>query len=208
MATAKKKLLISLMSAKVDTLDKSKQSSHLLTAELIWPRNAIAKKTSMVACKLSNGVFTQDSAPWGERVLFKEETEGRFGLKVVLSKPTDSAALEAFLRSIFGTLLSAGGEFLASSTPVAPVRKIERAPFEYFSKLIAKMPDPNPLAYGIIDLSPKDIQNCDDISIPIRLSEAVWKTTQRPGKGQHPIRKKVMEKDTEIGAITLKVEVL
>jgi len=208
MPTAKKKLLITLMSAHVECLEKSKQSSHLLGADLVWPRNAIAKKSSMVPCKLSNGVFSPDSAPWGERVLFKEDTEGRFAIRVVLSKPTDHKALVEFFRSFMGTFLSASGEVMASSTPVAPVRRVERAPFEYFSKLIAKMPDPNPLAYGIIDLDPKDIRNGDEIRIPIRLSSTQWETTQHVRKGQGLIRKKVLEKDTEVGVVVLRVEVL
>ena len=211
MATVKRKILVTVEGCDVAKLrvaiGGSDVTSHALVANLIWPRGAIAKKTSAQACRLRKGMMAE--APWGERVLFKEDVEGRFAVQVSLSEATDGDKLETFLRSVAGTLLAATGEFYAAALPVASLRRMARAPADYASKQVAKMPASRAMAEGMIDLAPKEITDGMKLTIPLKASSTVYATKKKMRRGRMETSKEaVVKKGEPCGEITLAIEVL
>jgi len=211
MATVKRKILVTVEGCDVAKLrvaiGGSDVTSHALVANLIWPRGAIAKKTSAQACRLRKGMMAE--APWGERVLFKEDVEGRFAVQVSVSEATDGDKLEEFLRSVAGTALAAAGEFYAAEIPGAPLRKMARAPVDYLAKEIGKMPASRAMVEGMIDLTPKDISNGMNVTIPLKAVQTQYVTRKKMRRGRMESSKEaVVKKGEACGEITLGIEVL
>jgi len=182
-------------------------TSHALVANLIWPRGAIAKKGTAQVCRLRQGVMAE--AAWGDRVLFKEDVEGRFAVQVSVSEATDGDRLEEFLRSVAGTVLSATGEFYAAELPGAPLRKMARAPVDYLAKEIGKMPASRIMAEGMVDLAPKDISDGMRLTIPLKAAQTQYVTRKKMKRGRMESSKEaVVKKGEACGEMTLAIEVL
>lgn len=76
--------------------------SHVLTAEVIWPRPAIQTKVYASAATFNNGEM--DCGNWLKSVVFKETVEGSFGVRFGVSEPATSSEIRKF----FGNILKAG----------------------------------------------------------------------------------------------------
>ncbi|MCL1856812.1 MAG: hypothetical protein FWF84_04115 [Kiritimatiellaeota bacterium] len=210
MATLKKKIVVTIEGCDLAPLKAALggESSHALMADLIWPRGAIAKKSSAQPCRLRQGALAED-VPWGERILFKEDVEGRFALRVSVSEATDGEALEEFLRSVAGTLIAATGELYAAELPGAPLRKMARAPVDYLAKQVGKMSAGKAMAEGMVDLAPKDISDGMRLTLPLKASATVYMTKKKMKRGRMESSKEaVVKKGDPCGEVTLMVEVL
>jgi len=83
-------------------------TSHLLTADLVWPRTGTARKSASQSCTLREGAAEFAAANWGRRILFKETVEGRFALAVTVTESLDDEELEKILRFWAGAALAVG----------------------------------------------------------------------------------------------------
>lgn len=211
MALAKRTLEISVQEINVPVtgsglLDKS---SHLLSAELIWPRVGIAQKASSQPCQLQKGSADFAKANWGNRILFKENVEGKFALRVSLTEVLDDEELEKFLRSFSGASLAFGADMLAPLYP--PFGKLIAAPIDYIAKDIEKYPGPTRLVEGLVELDAADFLENADTPLTIRFvttqSITLSVTRRVAGRIRHE-KKPVLSQGEPNGDITLLIRTL
>ncbi len=84
-------------------------TTHAITCEIIWPRPTISSKTYAKVITLKDKKLPVDSInTWLNNILFKETTEGRFGIKISISKALSNSEVTAFLKTLLKTTLTAG----------------------------------------------------------------------------------------------------
>ncbi len=156
MAQLKRELEMSLSHVHIPVTGSgiARNTSHLLTAELIWPRTGVASKSSGQSCHLKKGFADFERANWGLKVLFKENVTGRFGLKLTLSEALDDEELEKILRAAAGAAIAFGADAAAAFWP--PFGKIAAAPLDSIAKNVAKYPGATLLVEGIAELDASD----------------------------------------------------
>lgn len=211
MALAKRTLEISVQEITVPVtgaglLDKT---SHLLSAELIWPRVGIAQKAAAQPCQLEKGHADFEKVNWGHRILFKENVEGKFALRIALTEVLDDEELEKFLRSFSGAALAFGADMLAPLYP--PFGKLLAAPIDYIAKDIEKYPGPTRLVEGLVELDASDFPENGEQPLTLRLLTAKALTqslTRRvAGRTRHE-KKTILSKGEPNGDITLLIRTL
>lgn len=127
-----------------------KETTHRLTAELIWPKVGTARKNSSQSFGLKKGVADFERVHWGKRILFRETVEGRFALGVTLTENLDYEDLEKFLRFWAGAALGLGAD-VADKT-AGPLGDLAAVPLDYAAKAVAKYPGAALLAEGLVEL--------------------------------------------------------
>jgi len=211
MLLAKRTLEISVQEINVPVngaglLDKS---SHLLSAELIWPRVGIPQKAASQPCRLEKGHADFEKVNWGNRILFKENVEGKFALRISLTEVLDDEELEKFLRSFSGAALAFGADMLAPLYP--PFGKLIAAPVDYIAKDIEKYPGPTRLVEGLVELEAADFLENAEQSLTIRLmtSQSITQSVTRrvAGRVRHE-KKSILSKGEPNGDITLLIRTL
>jgi hypothetical protein len=191
----------------VKTLSASKKSSaHLVQSCLVWPRAGIATRFSASRLDLLGGGCDLSDASWSRRIVFKESVEATFGLKVDVTEALGSDALEEFLRFMAGTLLSLGADVVDDL--VVP-GKLAAAPLDYFAAKIKKVPEPQVIASGAVDLSVDDIPGNEEGKL-VRLElksprEIVQRSRRTVNKKTKLIRKVLLAEDEINGEILLQL---
>ena len=157
MATTRKEVEITLHSIHVPETASGldTETTHLLGADLVWPRTGIAQKSASQTCALKEGRADFETVNWGRRILFKETVEGRFALSLTLTESLDDEDLEQFFRFCAGAFLSIGAGMVESA--VRPVGKLAAAPLDYAAKNIGKYPGPKLLVEGLAELHSSDL---------------------------------------------------
>ena len=211
MALAKRTLEISVQAIAVPItgaglLDKT---AHLLSAELIWPRVGIAQKAAAQPCQLEKGYSDFEKVNWGHRILFKENVEGKFALRIALTEVLDDEELEKFLRSFSGAALAYGADMLAPLYP--PFGKLLAAPIDYIAKDIEKYPGPTRLVEGLVELDASDFPENSEQPLTLRLLTAKALTqslTRRVAGRTRHVKKTILSKGEPNGDITLLIRTL
>ncbi|MEI7902128.1 MAG: hypothetical protein WCK89_17885 [bacterium] len=212
MATARKELEITLYSIHIPetAAGLDTETSHLLSANLIWPRLGIAQKSAAQPCVLKEGRAALETVNWGRRILFKESVEGRFALALTLTEALDSEELEEFLRFCAGAVLSIGAGVVESA--VKPVGKLAAAPLEYAAKNIIKYPGPLTLAEGLAGLDSADFPESGGerlLTLQMTAARRLMNITSRTVNGRPRIsRKLLLEKGEPDGEVTLAIRTL
>lgn len=157
MATTRKEVEITLHSIHIPetTSGLDTETTHLLGADLVWPRIGVAQKSASQTCALKEGHADFETVNWGRRILFKETVEGRFALSLTLTESLDDEDLEQFFRFCAGAFLSIGAGMVESA--VKPVGKLAAAPLDYAAKNIGKYPGPKLLVEGLAELHSSDL---------------------------------------------------
>ena len=147
------------------------QSTHLLSATLLWPRVGVAKKTAEQEVRFKKGRCDKAEAPWNERILFKESVEGDFALAVSLTVSALRTHLRTFRRALAGYALTAAGSAVDDFGPAGEVAEL---PLKAMSKVVGNLPkDPELLAQGAIDLNAADFATDEPQNITVRLYSAL-----------------------------------
>ena len=125
---------------------------HLLTAELVWPRTTVAKRSSVLNVPLVNGVC--DTSVWSltNRLVFKEPCEHLFGLRVSVSEPVTRTSARKFIRYLAGHAVAEAGDAAGELVPGKLDDELVSLPFAYLSKQLLGNCDPDLLAEGCADL--------------------------------------------------------
>lgn len=211
MALVKRTLEISVQEIHVPLTGAGRleKTSHLLSAELIWPRVGIAQKAASQPCQLEKGHADLVKAHWGQRILFKENVEGRFALRITLTEVLDDEELEKFLRAFSGSALAFGADMLAPLYP--PFGKLIAAPVDYLAKDIKAYPGPTRLVEGLVELEASDFPENGEAPLTIRLVAAkkiLQSLTRRvAGRTRHE-KKTLLAKGEPNGDITLLIRTL
>ena len=147
------------------------QSTHLLSATLLWPRVGIAKKTAEQEVRFKKGRCDKAEAPWNERILFKESVEGDFALAVSLTVSALRTHLRTFRRALAGYALTAAGSAVDDFGPAGEVAEL---PLKAMSKVVGNLPkEPELFAQGTIDLNAADFATDEPQNITVKLYSAL-----------------------------------
>ncbi len=185
-------------------------TSHLLSASLIWPRLGVAGKSASQPCALQNGAARFDTVPWGRRILFKEAVEGRFALGLALTEALDDEELEKFLRFWTGAFLAVGADLVGAAA--APAGKLAAAPLDYAAKAVAKYPGALPLAEGLVEINAAELPpGGGDRLLTVRLTAArsLAHLSRRSVNSRPRVRRTLLlEKGADNGEVTLAIRSL
>ncbi len=176
---AKTDLEITLVKVDIPSRKSYKDSSHIVTANLLWPRVGIAKRSAERELRLKAGACDMAGAPWNERILFKESCEGRFALQVLLTMSLTRNALRAFRRSVLGYVLKSAGT-IADIAGVAG--ELAEAPLKVAAKdLTDSGKEPELLAQGTADLDVASLADDDvtTLEIPLVSARDILKISRR-----------------------------
>ncbi|MFO7937183.1 MAG: hypothetical protein R6V06_06215 [Kiritimatiellia bacterium] len=182
---------------------RKKDSAHMAQVSLIWPRAGIALRNSAFKLELISGQCDLRKESWNKTILFKENVESTFGLRVDITEPMKNEALEQILRVMAGAALSLGSDVLEDTVPCGSVAA---APVDYIAKKIKKIPETDVIASGFLDVSAGDIPSQGelvrtvDLQAPLDVIKRSRRTVNRKTK---VIRKVLLKKGESNGRLTL-----
>jgi hypothetical protein len=212
MATARKEVEITLHSIRIPETASGldTDTSHLLSADLIWPRVGVAQKSATLTCALKEGCGDFGSANWGRRILFKESVEGRFALALTLTESLDDEDLEQFFRFCAGAFLSLGAGAVESAA--RPVGKLAAAPLDFAAKNIGRYPGPLLLVEGLAELDSSDFpESGGERLLTLRMTAArrLMNISRRTASGRPRLSSKLLlDKGDPDGEVTLAIRTL
>lgn len=212
MAQMKRELEISLSQVNVPVTGSGlvRSTSHLLTADLVWPRTGVSRKSSAQSCRLKDGRADFESANWGLKVLFKENVAGRFALKVTLTEVLDDEEIEKILRAAAGAAIAFGAD--AAAAFWAPFGKIAAAPLDAIAKHVAKYPGATLLVEGMAELDASDFPASGGerlLTVQMNSARRLVRVSRRTVNKQPRVtRKVILEKGVPNGEVTLSVRSL
>lgn len=135
------------------TAPKLPADAHFaLRIALIAPRPMIVERSALRTVALQDKAWTQQAAPFYQRVLFKETVQGPFGIVLELSPPTDADGLDRWLREILATAVETAAE-VAAVDLATPMRGLIRNPFRLLGRSLRNPDEAETLASGGIDAS-------------------------------------------------------
>lgn len=212
MAQVKRELEIVLSQAHIPVTGSGliRNSSHLLTAELLWPRTGVARKSSVQPCGLKQGLADFENVNWGLKALFKETVTGRFALRLSLTEALDDEEIEKFLRSAAGAAIAFGAD--AVTALWQPFGKIAAAPLDAVAKSVAKYPGATLLAEGLAELDASDFPASGGerlLTVRMRAARRLVRVSRRTSSKQTRVSRKVLlDKGAPNGDIALSVKSL
>ncbi|HRR34070.1 MAG TPA: hypothetical protein P5026_08235 [Kiritimatiellia bacterium] len=185
-------------------------TSHLLTAELVWPRTGTARKSASQSITLRKGSAELAALNWGRRILFKENVEGRFALAVTVTESLDDEELEKILRFWAGAALGIGAE--AADDAAGPLGDLAAAPLKYAAKAVAKYPGASLLVEGLAELDAADFPTSGGerlLTVRLAAARTLLRVSRRTVNSRSRVsRKTLLEKGADNGAVTLSVRSL
>jgi hypothetical protein len=178
----------------------------LLAVELILPRPGIAQKTAVKSVALRRGKASFQKKPFYQSGLLKEKVEGRFGLRLQLTRPLAHPALARWLEILAATGVEGLGEFLSAGLQPSALRGLVEAPFEEWADALLD-DEADFLLSGGIDLDsaapiPKQL------TIPLQLNRTLRTASLPPGPKSREQRKpqsKTYKKGLTLGEAVLRV---
>ena len=186
--------------------ENKKESTHMVQSTLIWPRVGIASRTSACKVALSSGNCDMKNDRWGKRILFKENVESVFSIKVDITEPIVNETLEEFLRFMGGTVLGLGAEILEDAGPGGP---LVSAPAEFMAKKIKQIPEAEVIGSGLIDLPADEIPLKGELLLDVELfspRDVVKRSRRTVNRKTKVTRKVLMKKDDSNGKIILSIK--
>ena len=127
------------------------KTTRLLTVDLVCPRASVAKKTVAKEVKFQKAKADLKGQGWTERVMFREDVDGHFGLAVQLSEVLDDEWLEKFLRATFKIALKEFRDL--AKTYTVGIDDIESAPLDALAQMEGTYPGPKTVAQGVLDVT-------------------------------------------------------
>jgi len=201
-------MLLELSKISLDSpLDQSGQC--LVLAELVLPRNAIQSKTALREVSVKKGQRSLARAPFYEKALLKEKVDGRFGLKVSITRPMGHRERSRFLRQLLATGIEEGADALSFPASILGGLAAELLS-EATDQLADRITDDSPafIAAGGLDLDSETLQS-GTLSIPLKLTQS-FRSSQHLKLSQKRDKRKAESKTyragTKVGELRLKLE--
>ena len=182
--------------------------SCLVLAELVLPRNSIQRKRALREVSVKNGHRSLKRAPFYQTALLKEKVDGRFGLKVSITRPLKNRALDVQVRSLLATAIESGTDLLASLLFKGNLLEdVVEAGGEQLADAL-QSEEPVFIAAGGIDLQ-ADALRSGVLTIPLKLTKTLRISDTPPGPRAREQRKKsakTYRKGSTVGEIQLALE--
>ena len=198
-------MLLSLHSLQLNApLDRSGQC--LVLVELILPRPAIARRAVLKTVELRQGTRSLAREPFYETALLKEKVDGRFGLKVSVTRPLQHPELQLWLRR----LLASGLESIPSLAPFAALQAPVEDLLDTASEQLADhvLRDQPFIATGGLDLNSARLPSGAQ-SLALHLTTRLRRSELPPGPQSRERRKSeatTYRKGSQVGQLVLDFE--
>ena len=127
------------------------KTSRLITVDMICPRSSIAKKTAAKEVSFRKAKADLKGEGWTQRIMFREDVEGHFGLAVQLSEVLDDEWFEKFLRATAKIALKEFRDL--AKTYTVGISDIASAPIDALAQLEGTYPGPKTVAQGVLDVT-------------------------------------------------------
>ena len=127
------------------------KTTRLITVDMICPRASIAKKTAAKEVKFQKAKADLKGQGWTERVMFREDVDGHFGLAVQLSEVLDDEWFEKFLRATAKIALKEFRDL--AKTYTVGISDIASAPIDALAQMEGTYPGPRTVAQGVLDVT-------------------------------------------------------
>ena len=127
------------------------KTTRLVTVDLVCPRASIAKKTAAKEVKFQKAKADLKGQGWTERVMFREDVDGHFGIAVQLSEVLDDEWFEKFLRATAKIALKEFRGLMQKYT--VGIDDIASAPIDALAQMEGTYPGPKTVAQGVLDVT-------------------------------------------------------
>ena len=177
-------------------------TERLVTATLVWPRPLVAGRVSAHTLAFRKDGLDMAGRDWSERILFKEQVEGPFGLVIQVSESLTAQRLARVTAAIGDALLRAAGSEAARVAVGPGLTSLARFPFTFLaSELSGIGKTPTVVAAGRITIEPG---TPGPIEVPLRVPEDVVRVHQTGRAGQsRPRREVIRRRDDPAGTVRL-----
>jgi hypothetical protein len=127
------------------------KTRRLVTVEMLWPRPAIARKSSARELVFRKALADVSGEPWSRRMLLREDVEGHCGFGVTVSEVLDDEWIEKFMRATAKYALREFSSVIQQYT--AGISDIAAAPMDALAQLEGTYPGPKTALQGVIDFT-------------------------------------------------------
>ena len=127
------------------------KTTRLVTVDMVCPRTSVAKKTAAKEVKFQKAKADLKGQGWTERVMFREDVDGHFGVAVQLSEVLDDEWFEKFLRTTFKIALKEFRSLMQKYT--VGIEDIASAPIDALAQMEGTYPGPKTVAQGVLDVT-------------------------------------------------------
>lgn len=208
MADDKKNLEIELVKLDISGRVSAKNSGHVVTAELLWPRMLVASRSTVRTLKLVKGVRDLSSSPWVDRILFKESVEFRFGLMIKVSQSISTTKFDEFIRFIGGAVFGGAASFVENEI-AGPLGDMTTSPLDFARKKALASFEAETILEGGWDFHTAELPDEQLVDIPLlSLADRYTPIPLPIEKGSHSTRTLIDRAGTRLGTATLAVRVL
>ncbi len=156
-------LEILLVSAEINSLIERRllKSRNLFSADLIWPRTGVARKSSARQIVMRRGKSDFTNEEWAKRLLFREEVEDHCALAVSITEPVTVQKLRRFARLTAKYAFRMGADFMEKA--MVGYADIASAPLDALSAMVGEKDAPKAIAQGVCDLSVLPKPGCETL---------------------------------------------
>ena len=137
MNSGRRTIEVALAGVRLESARTAQGGNHLVVVNLVWPRPLIAVRTTIKTVMLSDGQADTSGWSWTDRILFKEDVEGPFGISADVSDELADDLIAGFMSSVasFGIKLAGDGIGDTAAGPLAG--GLAAIPLEYMGKTAA-----------------------------------------------------------------------
>lgn len=171
------------------------ETKHVLTIEIIWPRPTIQTKTYARVITLQKGSFSPAEGDWLNRILAKETTEGKFGVKISISSAMTNDMLNKFFKNLFKVTFGLIGDAVEDIPSSKLTGKLLSTPFDFIASNIEITEEVIAACELVIDTNSfkKDAMQ-NTITLPLIAAKDFVKTINKPvaTKGARQTKKQVL----------------
>jgi hypothetical protein len=178
-----------------------KQSERLVTVTLVWPRPLVASRVAVQTHTFTSEGLVVDNMDWSERILFKENVEGPFGVIVQISQSMTAQQVARIAGVVGDAILRAAGSEVARIAVGPGLTALARFPFTFLAGEVAGLgKTAQVVAAGRATFLPGE---AGVVEIPLQVPDDVVQVRRSTKAGRSQIRRDIVHQAGEIAGKVL-----
>ncbi len=167
-------------------------AERLVMATLVWPRPLIAERVAARAYPFEKSKLDLAGRDWSERIFFKENVEGPFGLVIQVTEPLTAQELRRVTASLGDVLLKTTGTELARLAAGPWTATLARFPFTHLAGALSDAgKNPTIVAAGQTTILPG---TPGPLEIPLSLPRDVTRVRRQRVGGRTRTRRETLHR--------------
>jgi len=171
-------------------------SEHLVIVRLLWPRPAIVEKVAFKNVELADGTLDLEGGEWTDRILFKEQVLGPFGVEIGVTTRVRDERVSEFVKTFVSSLFTITGKDADDLTPGMPGGLVN-LPFKSLARYASgtKSEGPRLIAAGACTLVGDELEGESDpkpITVELSSPNPVWRIKRGRRQGQPAARRETL----------------